>query len=160
MGPMATLTTTINGCEERLEVEPLEKLMDTLRNRLHLRGTKEGCREGECGACTVLVDGIPVNSCIYAAMQAQGRRIETIEGLDDALTRAVQDAIVACGGVQCGYCTPGFVVMITALLRRYPDADEALVREALSGNICRCTGYAQIVDAVQQVVANKAGRAT
>ncbi len=160
MDPMATLTTTVNGREERLEVEPLEKLMDTLRNRLHLRGTKEGCREGECGACTVLVDGMPVNSCIYAAMQAQGRRIETIEGLDDALTRAVQDAIVACGGVQCGYCTPGFVVMITALLRRYPDADEALVREALSGNICRCTGYAGIADAVQQVVASNAGRAT
>ena len=157
---MSTLTITVNGREERIEVEPLEKLMDTLRDRLHLRGTKEGCREGECGACTVLVDGMPVNSCIYAAMQAQGRRIETVEGLDDALTRAIQDAIVACGGVQCGYCTPGFVVMITALLRRYPDADEALVREALSGNICRCTGYAQIVDAVQQVVANNAGRAT
>lgn len=157
---MATLTTTVNGREERIEVEPLEKLMDTLRNRLHLRGTKEGCREGECGACTVLVDGMPVNSCIYAAMQAQGRRIETIEGLDDALTRAIQDAIVACGGVQCGYCTPGFVVMITALLRRYPDADEALVREALSGNICRCTGYAGIADAVQQVVASDVGRAT
>ena len=157
---MSTLTTTVNGREERIEVEPLEKLMDTLRDRLHLRGTKEGCREGECGACTVLVDGMPVNSCIYAAMQAQGRRIETIEGLDDALTRAVQDAIVACGGVQCGYCTPGFVVMITALLRRYPDADEALVREALSGNICRCTGYAGIADAVQQVVASDAGRTT
>ena len=157
---MATLTTTVNGREERIEVEPLEKLMDTLRNRLHLRGTKEGCREGECGACTVLVDGMPVNSCIYAAMQAQGRRIETVEGLDDALTRAIQDAIVACGGVQCGYCTPGFVVMITALLRRYPDADEALVREALSGNICRCTGYAGIADAVQQVVASDASRAT
>ena len=153
------LTITVNGREERLEVEALEKLMDTLRDRLHLRGTKEGCREGECGACTVLVDGMPVNSCIYAAMQAQGRQIETIEGLDDALTRAVQDAIVACGGVQCGYCTPGFVVMITALLRRYPDADDALVREALSGNICRCTGYAGIVDAVQQVVASDAGRA-
>ena len=156
---MPMLTITVNGHEERIEVEPLEKLMDTLRNRLHLRGTKEGCREGECGACTVLVDGMPVNSCIYAAMQAQGRRIETIEGLDDALTRAVQDAIVACGGVQCGYCTPGFVAMITALLRRYPDADEALVREALGGNICRCTGYAGIAEAVQQVVANDAGRA-
>ena len=156
---MATLTTIVNGREERIEVEPLEKLMDTLRSRLHLRGTKEGCREGECGACTVLVDGLPVNSCIYAAMQAQGRRIETIEGLDDALTRAIQDAIVECGGVQCGYCTPGFVVMITALLRRHPDADEALVREALSGNICRCTGYAQIVDAVQRVVARNAGQA-
>ncbi|MDE0362223.1 MAG: (2Fe-2S)-binding protein [Rhodospirillaceae bacterium] len=154
------LTITVNGREERLEVEVLEKLMDTLRNRLHLRGTKEGCREGECGACTVLVDGMPVNSCIYAAMQAQGRQIETIEGLDDALTRSIQDAIVDCGGVQCGYCTPGFVVMITALLRRRSDADEALVREALSGNICRCTGYAGIVDAVQQVVASNAGRAT
>ena len=157
---MPMLTITVNGREERLEVEVLEKLMDTLRNRLHLRGTKEGCREGECGACTVLVDGMPVNSCIYAAMQAQGREIETIEGLDDALTRSIQDAIVDCGGVQCGYCTPGFVVMITALLRRRPDADEALVREALSGNICRCTGYAGIVDAVQQVVASNAGRAT
>ena len=157
---MPMLTITVNGREERLEVEVLEKLMDTLRNRLHLRGTKEGCREGECGACTVLVDGMPVNSCIYAAMQAQGRQIETIEGLDDALTRSIQDAIVDCGGVQCGYCTPGFVVMITALLRRRPDADEALVREALSGNICRCTGYAGIVDAVQQVVASNAGRAT
>ena len=154
------LTITVNGSGERLEVEVLEKLMDTLRNRLHLRGTKEGCREGECGACTVLVDGMPVNSCIYAAMQAQGRRIETIEGLDDALTRSIQDAIVDCGGVQCGYCTPGFVVMITALLRRRPDADEALVREALSGNICRCTGYTGIVHAVQQVVASNAGRAT
>ena len=87
-------------------------------------------------------------------------RIETIEGLDDALTRSIQDAIVECGGVQCGYCTPGFVVMITALLRRHPDAGEALVREALSGNICRCTGYAQIVDAVQRVVASDGGDAT
>ena len=153
---MQTLTATVNGREERVEVEPLEKLMDTLRDRLHLRGTKEGCREGECGACTVLVDDMPVNSCIYAAMQAEGRRIETVEGLNDGLARAIQDAIVACGGVQCGYCTPGFVVMITALLRRHPDADEALVREALSGNVCRCTGYAQIVDAVQRVVAGAA----
>lgn len=157
---MPMLTITVNGREERFEVEPLEKLMDTLRNRLHLRGTKEGCREGECGACTVLVDGMPVNSCIYASLQAEGRQVETIEGLDDALTRSIQDAIVECGGVQCGYCTPGFVVMITALLRRYPDADEALVREALSGNICRCTGYAQIVDAVQRVVASNGGGAT
>ncbi len=156
---MPTLTVTVNGRQERVEVEPLEKLMDTLRNRLHLRGTKEGCREGECGACTVLVDGMPVNSCIYAAMQADGRRVETVEGLDDELARAVQDAIVACGGVQCGYCTPGFVVAITALLRRHPDADDTLVREALSGNICRCTGYAQIVDAVRQVVESGAGRA-
>ena len=157
---MVMLTATVNGREERVEVEPLEKLMDTLRDRLYLRGTKEGCREGECGACTVLVDGMPVNSCIYASMQAEGRQVETIEGLDDALTRSIQDAIVECGGVQCGYCTPGFVVMITALLRRHPDAGEALVREALSGNICRCTGYAQIVDAVHRVVASDGGGAT
>ena len=157
---MVMLTATVNGREERVEVEPLEKLMDTLRDRLHLRGTKEGCREGECGACTVLVDGMPVNSCIYASLQAEGRQVETIEGLGDSLTSSIQDAIVECGGVQCGYCTPGFVVMITALLRRHPDADEALVREALSGNICRCTGYVQIVDAVQRVVASNGGRAT
>lgn len=155
---MTKLTATINGRQERLDIEPLETLMDALRNRLHLTGTKEGCREGECGACTVLVDGKPVNACLFAASAIEGRRVETIEGLNnDAPAKRLQDAIVAAGGVQCGYCTPGFVVMITALLRRHPAPDEALIREALSGNICRCTGYAQIVDAVLAVAKANSG---
>ena len=157
---MPTLTTTINGRQERFDVEPLEKLMDALRNRVHLRGTKEGCREGECGACTVLVDGIPVNSCVYAAQAVEGRSVETIEGLHDNVSRAIQDAIVETGGVQCGYCTPGIVVMMTALLREHARPSEALIREALAGNICRCTGYAQIVDAVQTAIETSAGQST
>ncbi len=155
---MDRLTAFINGREEQFDVEPLETLMDALRNRLHLRGTKDGCREGECGACTVLVDGEPVDSCIYAARAVEGRRVETIEGLDDELARRIQDAIVETGGVQCGYCTPGFVVMITALLRRHPRPSEELIRESLSGNICRCTGYAQIIDAVETVIEANAGQ--
>jgi carbon-monoxide dehydrogenase small subunit len=152
------LTATINGREEQLDIEPLETLMDALRNRLHLTGTKEGCHEGECGACTVLVDAKPVNACLFAANAAQGRRVETIEGLNDDLAKSIQDAIVETGGIQCGYCTPGFVVMITALLRRHSAPGEALIREALSGNVCRCTGYAQIVDAVLAVAKANVGQ--
>ncbi len=150
------VTAKVNGREETFEVEGLESLMDVLRDKLHLSGTKEGCREGECGACTVLVDGKPVNSCGYIAHAAEGREIETIEGLNDALSMRIKQAIVEIGGIQCGYCTPGIVVMLSALLRRHEAPDEALIREALSGNICRCTGYAQIVDAVLGIVQGKA----
>jgi len=150
------VTAKVNGREETFEVEGLESLMDVLRDKLHLSGTKEGCREGECGACTVLVDGKPVNSCGYIAHAAEGREIETIEGLNDALSMRIKTAIVEAGGIQCGYCTPGIVVMLSGLLRRHEAPDEALIREALSGNICRCTGYAQIVDAVLGVVQGKA----
>ena len=150
------VTATVNGREETFEVEGLESLMDVLRDKLHLSGTKEGCREGECGACTVLLDGKPVNSCGYIARAAEGREIETIEGLNDALSMRIKTAIVEAGGIQCGYCTPGIIVMLSGLLRRHEAPDEALIREALSGNICRCTGYAQIVDAVLGVVQGKA----
>ena len=149
---MVILNVTINGHPEQIAVEPLDYLIDALRDGLHLRGTKEGCREGECGTCTVLVDGLPVNSCVYAALAVEGRNVETIEGLQDELSRSIQNAIMETGGIQCGYCTPGFVVMITALLRKHPRPDEELIRQALSGNICRCTGYSQIVDAVHKVV--------
>jgi aerobic-type carbon monoxide dehydrogenase small subunit (CoxS/CutS family) len=151
------VTATVNGRAESFEVVGLESLMDALRNRLFLSGTKEGCREGECGACTVLLDGKPINSCAYIAAAADGREIETIEGLDDDLARRVKQAMVEAGGVQCGYCTPGIVVMLNALLRKVARPDEALIREAIAGNICRCTGYAQIVEAVLGVVADREG---
>ena len=151
-----SVTATINGREETFETVGLESLMDVLRNRLHLSGTKEGCREGECGACTVLLDGKPINACTFIARAAEGREIETIEGLQDDLATGIKQAIVEIGGVQCGYCTPGIIVMLSALLRRVEKPDEALIREALSGNICRCTGYAQIVDAALGVVEKKA----
>ena len=150
---MTQVSITVNGRAERFVISPMETLMDALRERLHMRGTKEGCREGECGACTVLVDGLPVDSCIYAAQAADQRCVETIEGLRDALGLRVQRAMVAAGGVQCGYCTPGIVVLLNALLRENPAPDEATIRAALVGNICRCTGYSQIVEAVQMVIA-------
>jgi aerobic carbon-monoxide dehydrogenase small subunit len=145
------VTAQINGSERSFETEPFETLMDALRNRLKLTGTKEGCREGECGACTVIVDGKPIDSCIYPAFAIDGCTVETVEGLRDTLALAVKDAIIAHAGLQCGYCTPGFVVMLTALLRENPKPSEDLIREALNGNLCRCTGYAQIVDAVMAV---------
>jgi len=156
MATTQSVTVTVNGRAESFAVSGLESLMDVLRDQLHLSGTKEGCREGECGACTVLLDGKPINSCAYIARAAAGREIETIEGLKDALAMRIKQAIVEASGVQCGYCTPGIVVMMTALLRRNRKPDEALIRNALSGNICRCTGYAQIVDAVLAVTEEKA----
>ncbi len=157
MSAIHKVTATVNGREESFEVVGLECLMDALRDRLYLSGTKEGCREGECGACTVLLDGKPVNSCAYIAAAADGCEIETIEGLGDDLAMRIKQAVVEASGVQCGYCTPGIIVMLTALLRKVEAPDEALIREALAGNICRCTGYAQIVDAVLSVVVSKAG---
>ncbi len=139
----------VNGREVTVEADPAEPLLGVLRDRLHLTGTKEGCNEGECGACTVLIDGLPVDSCIYAAAAAQGRTVETVEGLwDSPVGRAVQRSFVAAGGVQCGFCTPGFVVTLAALLRSAPKPSDDEVRNALAGNICRCTGYSQILDAV------------
>ena len=142
------LNCQLNGRDETVEIEPHETLLDTIRDKFHLTATKEGCREGECGACTVLVDGEPVDSCIFAAAAAEGRSVETVEGLGSDVLSHVQSAMVDNNGVQCGFCTPGFVVMITALLRRHPNPSDDLIAEALSGNICRCTGYTGIFDAV------------
>jgi aerobic carbon-monoxide dehydrogenase small subunit len=146
------VSALINGVPEIFEVKADTTLMDALRDNLNLRGTKEGCREGECGACTVLVDGRPVDSCIYPAAAVEGRRVETIEGLNDDIATAVKTSMVSAGGVQCGYCTPGIVVMLTALLRRCPNPGEDTIRQALAGNICRCTGYAQILDAASLAI--------
>ena len=144
---MPSVTATVNGRQETFEAAPMESLLSVLRERLFLTGAKGGCHEGVCGACTVIVDDVPVNACLFTAQAAQGRSIETVEGLKDAVGRAVQQNMVAAGGVQCGYCTSGFVVMLTALLRSDPNCDEATIRRALAGNLCRCTGYAQIFDA-------------
>ena len=145
------LTFKVNGRPQHLELAGHETLLDVLRNDLNLTGTKEGCREGECGACTVLVNGRAVDSCIYAAMAAQDTEIETVEGLaKNGGLNSLQNAFAELGGVQCGFCTPGFLMMLTALLNKYPQPDRGQVRDALSGNICRCTGYTQIEEAVER----------
>jgi aerobic carbon-monoxide dehydrogenase small subunit len=145
------LTLTVNGRPSRLDAVPGTSLLRVLRESLLLTGTKEGCVEGECGACTVLIDGRPVDSCLYAAHAAAGKEITTIEGIaGDGELSSLQQAIVASGGVQCGFCTPGVVMTLVALLNEAPNPTESQVRDALAGNICRCTGYSQIVDAVME----------
>lgn len=153
------VTFTINGKPAEVEIDPAETLLSVLRERLRLTGTKEGCNEGECGACTVLVDGLPVDSCIYAAAAAADRRVETVEGMTrDDIGRELQAAFVAAGGVQCGFCTPGFITTLVAVLREDDKPSEEELRSALAGNICRCTGYSQILDAVAATVSGRAGR--
>ena len=141
---------TVNGRPWRLETDPDETLLAVLRERMHLRGAKNGCSEGECGACTVLLDGQPVDSCIYPAGAASNRTVTTVEGLSlgDGQLSALQRAFIETGAVQCGFCTPGFLLTLTALLAENPSPTEREVRDAISGNICRCTGYTDIVAAV------------
>ena len=143
------LEVTVNGQRRSAEVHPMARLLDVLREDLGLTGTKEGCAEGECGACSVILDGRLVNSCLVPAVQAQGAEILTIEGVArDGRLDPVQRAFLACNGAQCGFCTPGMVLAAEDLLRRCPHPDEAAVRTGLAGNLCRCTGYVKIVDAV------------
>ena len=147
------LTFKVNGRTEQLELEGHETLLDVLRDDLSLTGTKDGCLEGECGACTVLVNGRAVDSCIYAAMAAHDAEIETVEGLaKNGKLNSLQNAFAELGGVQCGFCTPGFLMMLTALLNKYHRPNREQVRDALSGNICRCTGYTQIEEAVERYI--------
>jgi len=141
---------TVNRKRFEGDVDVETRLLDLVRERLHLTGTKEGCGEGECGACTVLVDGRPVNSCLVLAAQADGTDVLTIEGLADGeCLHPIQQAFIDAGGVQCGFCTPGFVMSAYALLRDTPDPTDDEIRSALEGNLCRCTGYAGIVEAVR-----------
>ena len=144
------LTLTVNEREEQHAVADNALLVDVLRDTLGLTGTKQGCDGGECGACTVLVDGQPQLACITLAASVEGRRVETIEHLSSSgrmsrLQRAFHEKL----GTQCGFCTPGMVMAAEALLRRHPDPTEAQIRDALAGNLCRCTGYAKIVESVQ-----------
>jgi carbon-monoxide dehydrogenase small subunit len=149
IAPCFSLRCTVNARPIVLDVDPRETLFDTLRERLRLTGTKGACLEGECGSCTVLLDGAPVTACLVMAPQANGRDIVTVEGLrqGDQLS-ILQSAFVRAGAVQCGYCTPGLLVAATALLRERPSPTADEVRHGLAGNLCRCTGYVKIVDAV------------
>ncbi len=143
------LELSVNGDPYRREAEPDATLLSFLRDVLGLTGTKWGCMTGDCGACTVLVDGQPVVSCLQLAQQVQGREVTTVEGLErHGELSDVQAAFVSKGAAQCGFCTPGMIVAAEALLRRNPSPSEIEVREALAGNLCRCTGYNKIVDAV------------
>jgi len=144
---------TVNGHLRRVDVQPDETLLSVLRDRLQLRGSKDGCSEGECGACTVLLDGQPIDSCIYPAAAAAGREVRTVEGLAPSAGELspLQQAFIDSGAVQCGFCTPGFLMTLTALLAENPNPTSAQVREAISGNICRCTGYQDIVRAVSRI---------
>jgi aerobic-type carbon monoxide dehydrogenase small subunit (CoxS/CutS family) len=142
-------TLVVNGMAYPVSVEPDRSLLWALRHELGLTGSKEGCDDSECGACMVLIDGKPVNSCSYLAVQADGCEITTVEGLSEGNELApLQQAFLNAGGVQCGFCTPGMLISATALLRENPAPTEDEVRLALSGNLCRCTGYQKIVSAV------------
>ena len=141
---------TVNGSLERLDVPANRTLLEMLRDDLALTGTKNGCAAGECGACTVLMDGEPVNSCMVLAVECAGSRIITIEGLaDDSQLDPVQQAIIGQGGVQCGFCTPGVLISARALLDRNPDPTDNEIIDALVGNLCRCTGYLRLIEAVK-----------
>ena len=142
---------TVNTRDVSVEAPPTETLLATLRERLQLTGTKEACVEGECGACTVLVNGRPVDSCIYATAAADGLSITTVEGLGgpDGSLSPLQQSFVDHFAIQCGFCTPGFLVTLSALLKANPDPDREEIENAIAGNLCRCTGYTQIVEAVE-----------
>ena len=143
------ITLTINTIPREIAVEPNQTLVDVLRCDLGMTGTKKGCGIGDCGACTVLMDGIPVSSCLVLAMEADGHDILTIEGVANGNDlHPIQKAFVEKGAIQCGFCTPGMVLIALDLLRRNPNPTEAEVRRAMSGNLCRCTGYQKIVEAV------------
>ena len=143
------LRFTVNGEEAPVSFAPYKTLLEVLREDLDLTGTKHGCELGECGACTVLLDGEPVLSCLALALECEGRRIETIEGLSrGAALHPLQAAFADFGGSQCGYCTPGVIMTAKALLDKHPDASKEQVKEATAGNLCRCTGYLQITEAV------------
>ncbi len=149
MAEKIRLNLTVNGAPRSAEVYPMARLLDVLREDLGLTGTKEGCGEGECGACSVILDGALINACLVPAIQAQGATLRTVEGLaGGADLSPLQDALLHHGGAQCGFCTPGMLVAGTHLLEQQAAGDETAVREGLAGNLCRCTGYNKIVDSV------------
>jgi carbon-monoxide dehydrogenase small subunit len=153
-----TLCLQVNGQPVQSEVPARRLLSDFLRDDLHLTGTKRGCETGTCGACSVLLDGQLVKSCLSLAVQAEGCSIKTVEGLQSGdRLHPLQESFMNCGGLQCGYCTPGFLMAACALLEQHPRPTEAQIREGLSGNLCRCTGYTQIVESVQQAAEHMHG---
>ena len=153
-----TITVTVNGARERLDVRPNMTLLQMLREKLALTGTKNGCEAGECGACTVLVDGEPVNSCMMLAVEADEREVLTVEGLaPEGQLSPLEQAFVEHNAVQCGFCTPGMLMSAHALLERNPDPAEEQIKQALVGNLCRCTGYVRIIRAVRAAADQAAG---
>lgn len=159
--PRIDVRCTVNGEEVTLQGHPMERLLDVLRTTLHLTGTKEGCGEGECGACSVMIDGLLVNSCLVPLLHAEGTSIVTIEGAagDEQLT-AVQQAFIEGGGAQCGICTPGMILAATNLLERNPSPSIDDIRIALAGNLCRCTGYMRIFESVVAAAKKRQADAT
>jgi len=154
------ITLTVNGSIEMVDVPSNMTLLQMLRDRLVLTGTKNGCAAGECGACTVIMNGEPVNSCMVLAVECDGAQITTVEGLaHDGQLDPVQQAIIEQGGVQCGFCTPGILISARALLDRNPHPSEFEIRDALVGNLCRCTGYLRIIDSVKQAADAAVGEA-
>ncbi|UCF10636.1 MAG: (2Fe-2S)-binding protein [Candidatus Bipolaricaulota bacterium] len=150
MSERRQIRVRVNGREHTREVDAELRLLDLLRDELDLTGTKEGCGEGECGACTVLMDGRAVNSCLMFAVQADGSDVLTVEGLSEGeALHPIQEAYVEAGGTQCGFCTPGFILSTYALLTRTANPTDEEIRTALEGNLCRCTGYTKILDAVR-----------
>ena len=148
------LTLRVNGESHEVSFAPYKTLLEVLREDMNLTGTKHGCELGECGACAVLVDGAPVLSCLALALECEGRDIETVEGLATGTKlHPLQAAFADCGGSQCGYCTSGMLMTAKALLEREPNPSRERIKEAISGNICRCTGYNQIVEAIEEAAA-------
>jgi carbon-monoxide dehydrogenase small subunit len=148
---MTQITLTINGHETTINAPPMKRLLDVLREDLHLTGAKEGCGEGECGSCSILMNGDLVNSCLVPFLQAEDAQITTIEGLaTDKKLHPIQQCFLAEGGAQCGICTPGMILATHHLLEKYPQPTLLQIQEGLSGNLCRCTGYIRIFNAVQQ----------
>lgn len=152
---MKKINLTVNNRTHELPVEPNETLVEVLRQQLGLTGTKVGCNQGDCGACAVIMDGRPVNSCLVLAVQADGSDIITIEGVEtDEGLHPLQEAFVEKGAIQCGFCTPGMIVTAKSLLQSNPEADKEGIREAISGNLCRCSGYQKIVEAIHSLNRN------
>lgn len=147
--PYPTIRFKVNGEDRVIEVPPMKRLLDVLREDLHLSGTKEGCGEGECGSCSVRINGELVNSCLVPVLQVQGAEIQTVEGLaTDGHLHSLQEAFLNCGGAQCGVCTPGMLMASAQLIERKPHPTMPEIREALAGNLCRCTGYMRIFESV------------
>jgi carbon-monoxide dehydrogenase small subunit len=152
------ITVTVNGVKHEVAVEPRQSLLQVLREELHLTGTKEGCSEGECGACTVILDGQTVDSCLIFGLEANGSEVLTIEGLAKGeQLHPVQKAFAEYGAVQCGFCTPGMLLAAKALLESNPQPTEVDIRRGISGNLCRCTGYVKIVEAIKAAAQSLAG---